>query len=60
MEVLQQMLHIEKRTVENNIATVQENPFEGMTVVVTGKVEPIPAAASMRRLNPWAPMPGVR
>jgi hypothetical protein len=54
------MLHIEKRTVENNIATVQENPFEGMTVVVTGKVEPIPAAASMRRLNPWAPMPGVR
>ena len=39
-EVLQQMLHIEKRTAENNTATVRENPFEGMTVVVTGKVEP--------------------
>lgn len=39
-EVLQQMLHIEKRTVENNTAAVQENPFVGMTIVVTGKVEP--------------------
>jgi DNA ligase (NAD+) len=34
------MLHIEKRTVEDNTATVRENPFVGMTVVVTGKVEP--------------------
>ena len=39
-EVLQQMLHIEKRTAENNTAAVQENPFVGMTIVVTGKVEP--------------------
>ncbi|WP_251494997.1 NAD-dependent DNA ligase LigA [Otoolea muris] len=39
-EVLQQMLHIEKRTAENNTAAVRENPFVGMNVVVTGKVEP--------------------
>ena len=39
-EVLQQMLHIEKRKVENNTAAIQENPFVGMNVVVTGKVEP--------------------
>ena len=39
-EVLQQMLHIEKRTAKNNTAAVRENPFVGMTVVVTGKVEP--------------------
>ena len=34
------MLHIEKRTAENNTAAVRENPFVGMNVVVTGKVEP--------------------
>ena len=39
-EVLQQMLHIEKRKVENNTAAIRENPFVGMNVVVTGKVEP--------------------
>ena len=39
-EVLQQMLHIEKRTAENNTAAVRENLFVGMNVVVTGKVEP--------------------
>ncbi len=39
-EVLQQMLHIEKRTAEENMAAVRENPFAGMTIVVTGKVEP--------------------
>ena len=39
-EVLQQMLHIEKRTAENNTDAVRENPFVGLTVVVTGKVEP--------------------
>ena len=39
-EVLQQMLYIEKRTVEENKDTVRENPFVGMTIVVTGKVEP--------------------
>ena len=39
-EVLQQMLYIEKRTTEDNAATIPENPFVGMTVVVTGKVEP--------------------
>lgn len=39
-EVLQQMLHIEKRTTEENTGMVQENPFVGKTVVVTGKVEP--------------------
>ena len=39
-EVLQQMLYIEKRTTEENAATIPENPFVGMTVVVTGKVEP--------------------
>lgn len=39
-EVLQQMLYIEKRTMEENKDTVRENPFVGMTIVVTGKVEP--------------------
>lgn len=39
-EVLQQMLNIEKRTMEENKDTVRENPFVGMTIVVTGKVEP--------------------
>ena len=39
-EVLQQMLHIEKRTAEENTAAVRENPFVGVTIVVTGKVEP--------------------
>lgn len=39
-EVLQQMLNIEKRTVEENKDVVRENPFVGMTIVVTGKVEP--------------------
>ena len=39
-EVLQQMLYIEKRTMEKNKDTVRENPFVGMTIVVTGKVEP--------------------
>lgn len=39
-EVLQQMLNIEKRTVEENKDTARENPFVGMTIVVTGKVEP--------------------
>ena len=39
-EVLQQMLYIEQRTMEENKDTVRENPFVGMTIVVTGKVEP--------------------
>lgn len=39
-EVLQQMLYIEKRTMEENKDAVRENPFVGMTIVVTGKVEP--------------------
>lgn len=39
-EVLQQMLHIEKRTAVNNAAAIRENPFVGLTIVVTGKVEP--------------------
>ena len=39
-EVLQQMLYIEKRTMEENKDTVRDNPFVGMTIVVTGKVEP--------------------
>ena len=34
------MLNIEKRTVEENKDTARENPFVGMTIVVTGKVEP--------------------
>lgn len=34
------MLYIEKRTIEENKDTVRENPFVGMTIVVTGKVEP--------------------
>ena len=34
------MLHIEKMTAEENMAAVRENPFAGMTIVVTGKVEP--------------------
>lgn len=34
------MLYIEKRTTEDNAATIPKNPFVGMTVVVTGKVEP--------------------
>lgn len=39
-EVLQQMLNIEKRIMEENKDTARENPFVGMTIVVTGKVEP--------------------
>ena len=39
-EVLQHMLYIEQRTMEENKDTVRENPFVGMTIVVTGKVEP--------------------
>ena len=39
-EVLQKMLHIEKRTAEETTGMAQENPFVGKTVVVTGKVEP--------------------
>lgn len=34
------MLHIEKRAAEDNKDMVKENPFVGMTIVVTGKVEP--------------------
>ena len=34
------MLHIEKRTAEENTAAVRENPSVGVTIVVTGKVEP--------------------
>lgn len=34
------MLYIEKRTMEENKDTEGENPFVGMTIVVTGKVEP--------------------
>ena len=32
--------YIEKRTMEENKDTERENPFAGMTIVVTGKVEP--------------------
>lgn len=34
------MLNIEKRIMEENKDTARENPFVGMTIVVTGKVEP--------------------
>ena len=34
------MLHIEKRAAEDNKDMIKENPFVGMTIVVTGKVEP--------------------
>ena len=34
------MLYIEKRATEDNKDMIKENPFVGMTIVVTGKVEP--------------------
>ena len=37
-EELKDMVSIEKK--ETNISTVQDNPFVGKTLVVTGKVEP--------------------
>ncbi len=39
-EVLQQMLNIETKAVEESTAPASGNPFAGMTIVVTGKVEP--------------------
>ena len=39
-EVLQQMLNIEIKATEESTASVSKNPFVGMTIVVTGKVEP--------------------
>lgn len=39
-EVLQQMLNIEINSPGDSMVSVSENPFVGMTIVVTGKVEP--------------------
>ena len=39
-EVLQKMLNIEINSPEDSMVSVSENPFVGMTIVVTGKVEP--------------------
>lgn len=39
-EVLQQMLNIESKVLEERTVLAPENPFAGMTIVVTGKVEP--------------------
>ena len=39
-EVLQQMLNIEINSPGDGMVSVSENPFVGMTIVVTGKVEP--------------------
>lgn len=39
-EILQQMLNVETKPPKDSTVSTQKNPFVGMTIVVTGKVEP--------------------
>ena len=55
-EELQKMMNIEKRT--NNMAEVKDNPFAGLTIVVTGKVEPYTRDGINAKIMEYGAKPG--
>lgn len=50
------MMNIEKRT--NNMAEVKDNPFAGLTIVVTGKVEPYTRDGINAKIMEYGAKPG--